>query len=75
MNGFRPNSKDKKERKLRFAFARGYHRVPYPGHSPSAVSADWLVFFAPDAAGNGYGYRAVRAFVFVGRHYADSSRA
>jgi len=26
MNGFRPNSKDKKERKLTFAFARGYHR-------------------------------------------------
>jgi len=26
MSGFRPNSKDKKERKLTFAFARGYHR-------------------------------------------------
>jgi hypothetical protein len=26
MNGFRPNSKDKKERKLTLAFARGYHR-------------------------------------------------
>ena len=26
MNGFRPNSADKKERKLTFAFARGYHR-------------------------------------------------
>ena len=26
MNGFRPNLKDKKERKLTFAFARGYHR-------------------------------------------------
>jgi hypothetical protein len=26
MNGFRRNSKDKKERKLTFAFARGYHR-------------------------------------------------
>jgi hypothetical protein len=26
MNGFRPNSKEKKERKLTFAFARGYHR-------------------------------------------------
>ena len=26
MNGFRPNSKDKKERKLTVAFARGYHR-------------------------------------------------
>jgi hypothetical protein len=26
MNGLRPNSKDKKERKLTFAFARGYHR-------------------------------------------------
>jgi hypothetical protein len=25
MNGFRPNLKDKKERKLTFAFARGYH--------------------------------------------------
>jgi hypothetical protein len=26
MNGFRPNSKEKKERRLTFAFARGYHR-------------------------------------------------
>lgn len=26
MNGFRPSSKKKKERKLTFAFARGYHR-------------------------------------------------
>jgi hypothetical protein len=26
MNGFRPSSKEKKERKLTFAFARGYHR-------------------------------------------------
>jgi hypothetical protein len=26
MSGFRPNSKDQKERKLTFAFARGYHR-------------------------------------------------
>ena len=26
MNGFRPNSKEKKERQLTFAFARGYHR-------------------------------------------------
>jgi hypothetical protein len=26
MSGFRPNSKEKKERKLTFAFARGYHR-------------------------------------------------
>jgi hypothetical protein len=26
MLGLRPNSKDKKERKLTFAFARGYHR-------------------------------------------------
>jgi hypothetical protein len=26
MNGFRPGSKEKKERKLTFAFARGYHR-------------------------------------------------
>jgi hypothetical protein len=26
MNGFRPNSNEKKERKLTFAFARGYHR-------------------------------------------------
>ena len=26
MSGFRPNLKDKKERKLTFAFARGYHR-------------------------------------------------
>jgi hypothetical protein len=27
MSGFRPNLKDKKERKLTFAFARGYHRA------------------------------------------------
>ena len=27
MSGFRPNSKDKKERRLTFAFARGYHRA------------------------------------------------
>ena len=26
MNGFRPSAKEKKERKLTFAFARGYHR-------------------------------------------------
>jgi hypothetical protein len=26
MNGFRPSSKEKKERRLTFAFARGYHR-------------------------------------------------
>jgi hypothetical protein len=26
MNGFRPSSKEKKERKITFAFARGYHR-------------------------------------------------
>jgi hypothetical protein len=26
MNGFRPSSKEKKERQLTFAFARGYHR-------------------------------------------------
>jgi hypothetical protein len=26
MNGFRPSSSEKKERKLTFAFARGYHR-------------------------------------------------
>ena len=26
MNGFRRSSKEKKERKLTFAFARGYHR-------------------------------------------------
>jgi hypothetical protein len=26
MNGFRPNSKEKKERRITFAFARGYHR-------------------------------------------------
>jgi hypothetical protein len=26
MNGFRPNSREKKERRLTFAFARGYHR-------------------------------------------------
>jgi hypothetical protein len=26
MLGSRPNSKDKKERRLAFAFARGYHR-------------------------------------------------
>jgi hypothetical protein len=25
MNGFRPNAKDKKERRLTFVFARGYH--------------------------------------------------
>ena len=27
MSGFRPNSKDKKERKLTFAYTRGYHRA------------------------------------------------
>ena len=26
MNGFRPNSREKKERRITFAFARGYHR-------------------------------------------------
>ena len=26
MSGFRPDSKEKKERRLTFAFARGYHR-------------------------------------------------
>jgi hypothetical protein len=26
MSGFRPSSKEKKERRLTFAFARGYHR-------------------------------------------------
>jgi hypothetical protein len=26
MNGFRPNYKEKKERRLTFSFARGYHR-------------------------------------------------
>jgi hypothetical protein len=26
MNGFRPSFEEKKERKLTFAFARGYHR-------------------------------------------------
>jgi len=26
MSGFRPSSSEKKERKLTFAFARGYHR-------------------------------------------------
>jgi hypothetical protein len=26
MSGFRPDRKEKKERKLTFAFARGYHR-------------------------------------------------
>ena len=26
MNGLRPSSKEKKERRLTFAFARGYHR-------------------------------------------------
>jgi hypothetical protein len=26
MNRFRPSSKEKKERRLTFAFARGYHR-------------------------------------------------
>jgi hypothetical protein len=38
------------------------------GHSPSAVSADWFVFFAPDASGNRNGHRTAGAFVFVGRH-------
>ena len=37
-------------------------------HYLRAVSAAGLMLFTLDASGNGYGHRAVRAFVFVGRH-------
>ena len=43
-------------------------------HYLSAVSTTGLMLFTLDASGNGNGHRAVGAFVFVGRHYADSFR-
>jgi hypothetical protein len=38
------------------------------GHSLSAVDTRWLMLFSFYASGNGNSHRAVRAFVFVGRH-------
>ena len=43
-------------------------------HYLRAVSAAGLMLFSFYASGNGNGHRAIGAFVFVGRHYADSFR-